>query len=59
MLHVGAGVNTLSYTDIGMNALCYIYYIYIGTGVKTLSNTDIGVNAYVTYRGRGINLILH
>jgi hypothetical protein len=29
MLHIGAGVKTLSHTDIGVNAL--------GAGVKTLS----------------------
>jgi hypothetical protein len=30
MLHIGTGVYTLSYTDIGVNTLCYIYvHIYI------------------------------
>jgi hypothetical protein len=35
--------------------------LHIRAGVKTLSYSDIGVNGtpYVTYKGRGKNLILH
>ena len=40
MLHIGAGVKTLSYTDIGFGHLM----LHIGTGVKTLSSTDIGLD---------------
>jgi hypothetical protein len=40
MLHIGAGVKTLSYTDIGVGYLM----LHIGAGVKTLSSTDIGLD---------------
>ena len=40
MLHIGAGVKTLSYTDIGVGHLM----LHIGAGVKTLSSTDIGLD---------------
>ena len=53
MLHIGAGVETLSYTDIGVNALCYTQ----GQGI-TLSNNDIGVKALCYTQGQGYDLIL-
>ena len=43
------GVETLSYTDIGVNSLCchrgINLILHIGVGVETLSYTDIGVNS--------------
>ena len=37
MLHIGAGVKTLSYTDTGGERIM----LHIGAGVKTLCYTDI------------------
>ena len=58
MLHIGAGVKTLPYTDTGVDTLCYILvqarkpYLTLIQGVwtsyvlmlHTLSYTDIGVD---------------
>jgi hypothetical protein len=55
MLHIEAGVQTLSYTDIGVKNLCYVK----GQGYKPYLTLIWGWTPYVTYRGRGINLILH
>ena len=45
MLHKGAGVETLSYTDIGMNNLCYI--------------SGWGYKPYLTLISRREHLMLH